>query len=720
MITSPIITYNKLIRIDSGIWVNKNKTNDDFAYSDGDDSEKFIKEILKVTDDLSSNSLELDMKWIDWPSEYHLSSRRANLIRAIDLTYARTALEIGSGCGAITRYLGESDIHVDAVEGSRRRAEITRLRCRDLDRINVICENFNSLNIPKKAYDAVLLIGVMEYAERFSPFSTSHCQAVTNILEKAKEAVTDNGIILIAIENRLGFKYLFGASEDHYGVPYIGVYGYPEYKSRITDRKKGIRTYDKREWEAIMSKLNGLWYEFYYPFPDYKLPQVVLSDHFAESDKFAFSNLSRINSRDYNFFWSPCIDEYLFWETAAGAGYLNASSNSFAIVLSKSKERIENTIHFDFVHFPNPKRKPGFRAVTVKPRGKGQILKKRIDINQANSGTVKFYHLPRKEKYLQGHLLSDIWIRALKMLDDPKIFEGLIENYYHFLVEHFKKSKDTSMLIDLMPFNIIVDGKGHYNSFDFEWRAAEPITPEFVFFRSILYFGCIQKKCLAQFFKGKNIGTIKDFITYCFILVSSDVSRKLPEFIDQENKFQTHVLLPMAYKSVEDRLELDVFEEETLPCIAFYPKLYWTGEDGIFREEMSITLTARLESVRQKLVFVLPASTTSPKKIRFDPADHTLFGPNKLFNLFMVSLLWRTNDQNEQIVWQLKGQKEINKNVTIKGVIGKNLNPGEAFLITSNDPQIIFDIPEVVDRPFSGRYVVEVEISWQNSGKIRC
>jgi len=718
LITSPIITYNRLIRIDSGIWVNKDKTNDDFAYSDGDASERFIKEVLQVTDDLSSNSLELDTKWIDWPSEYHLSSRRANLIRAIDLTNVRTVLEVGSGCGAITRYLGEIDIQVDAVEGSRRRAEITRLRCRDLDGINVICENFNSLGIPKKAYDAVLLIGVLEYAERFSPSSTSHHHAVTNILKKVKEALTDDGIILIAIENRLGFKYLFGASEDHYGVKHIGVYGYPEYRSAITDRKKGIRTYDKREWEAILFKLSGLCHEFFYPFPDYKFPQVVLSDRFAVTDKYAFSNLSRINSRDYKHLWSPCIDEYLFWETAAGSGYLNASSNSFAIVLAESKERIEIAIHFDFMHFPNPKRKPGYRTITVKPRGTEEIFKKQSDVNQKDSGTVRYFHRPGKEKYLQGHLLADVWIRALKVFDEPSVFEGLIEKYYHFLVEYFQGNEDTSMLIDLMPFNIIVDRKGRYNSFDFEWKTAEPITHEFVFFRSTLYFGCIQKKCLAPLFRTKNIDTIYDFVNYCFNIISVNLSKHLPEFVGQENRFQTHVLLRSNYKAVEERLAMNVFEEEPVPCMAFYPKVYWTGEDGIFREELSVTLSAPLGVGRQKLVFVLPSSAISSKKIRFDPADHTLTEPNKLFRLFMVTLLWRTDEKNDQIVWQLEGREEIVRHGKIEGLYDKELEPDAAFLVTSNDPQIIFDLPESIERPYPGRYIVEVEINWHNSCRI--
>ena len=639
LIRSPLVNHNNLSRLISGVWVNKDKNSGNFAYSDGDRSEEFIKNVLSTANDLSSNSIELDSKWIDWPSEYHLSSRRANLVRAIDLTDVHTVLEIGSGCGAITRYLGEMDIDVDSVEGSQRRAEITKLRCRDLNTVNVVCENFNALNIPKNTYDAVFLIGVTEYAERFSPSKRSHHNAVINMLEKAREALTENGIILIAIENRLGFKYLFGASEDHYGVKNIGVYGYPNYKSKITDKKKGIRTYDKKEWEDILSNIDGLCHEFFYPFPDYKLPQVILSNRFAETEEYAHSNLSRVNSRDYKHYWVPCIDEHLFWETTAKSGNLNAFSNSYVIVLAKSSETLEKVINFDFVHFPNPKRKPKFRSITLKPRGAEEILKRQCDGEKSDCKAGKYLFRPRNQKYLQGNLLSDIWVRALKVFDETKVFDGLVKEYYHFLVSYFQEHKDTSMLVDVIPFNIIVDKKGRYNCFDFEWKTEALIIPEFVFFRATLYFGCIQRKCLEPFYRTINVHTIHEFVAYCFDIISVNLSKHLPEFIDQENRFQTQVLLSNSYKSVEERLALNVYEDEPTKCMAFYPKIYWTGEDGIFREEWTVSLSAALGAGRQKLLFVMPFITFSLKKVRFDPADHTLFGNQKQFQLFEVKII---------------------------------------------------------------------------------
>jgi cyclopropane fatty-acyl-phospholipid synthase-like methyltransferase len=707
--SSPIIECNKLVRLESDIWVNPDqKANLKFRYSDGDDAEEFIKKVLLNAKDLSSHSLELDRKWLDWPSEYHLSSKRANLIRAVDLTGVKTVLELGSGCGALTRYLGELGICVDTVEGSRRRAEITRLRCRDLDKINVICENFNSLDIPKKEYDAILLIGVLEYAKRFSLLSGSHRSAVIAILEKVKAALTDDGIILIAIENRLGFKYLFGASEDHFGVKYIGVYGYPEHQSRLTKQKRGIRTYDKREWDEILKSMGNFYYEFFYPFPDYKIPDVVLSEDYVKKDKYAFSNLFRIHSRDYKHSWSPCVDEYLFWETAASSGFLDVSSNSFAIVIAKSDERIKRAITFDFMHFPNLKRKPVYRTITLKLRGRREIIKQMSHEHQELTELGPFLHRPRKGKYIKGYLLSDIWTRAVKVFDEPSIFMGLIRKYYNFLTKYFEENENPSLLIDIWPLNIIVDINGDYHFFDVEWKILEPITPEYIFFRATLYFGCIQKQCLARLFRAKHICNIQDFVNYCFTIVSLNLNHYLQKFIDKENRFQSQVLLPEAYHSVDERLELNLIDDNPSHTTPFCPKIYWAGEDAFFKEEQSISVSALLGAGCQKLTFVLPPIAISPRRLRFDPIDH---GWDRLLYLFKIALMWRADDGCDQIVWTYNGYEEIIRHSKLEGLCSIESEPGGAFMVTSNDPQIIFEVSENKQKLDKGRYIVEIEIS---------
>ena len=212
----------------------------EFNYSDGDAAEQQLRSILQSAEDLSSLSVELAEQIVDWPTEYHLSPLRANLLRCMNLDSVSRVLELGCGCGAISRYLGEQPgIQVDAVEGSAIRAGLAAERCRDLENVCISTGNFNEMSFPESHYDLVLFVGVTEYAGRFSNRASDQ-EALQDLLALAKQACRTGGRIVIAIENRTGLKYMLGANEDHYGVPYVGLDNYPQ--------SSGIRTYTQSEW----------------------------------------------------------------------------------------------------------------------------------------------------------------------------------------------------------------------------------------------------------------------------------------------------------------------------------------------------------------------------------------------------------------------------------------------------------------------------------------
>lgn len=149
----------------TGIWENPGFSG--IAYSDGDEVEQRLAKVIADAADLSVLSDELKQHIIDWPSHYHLSSSRANILRPFAHHLAGAeVLEIGAGCGAITRYLGEIGAHVLALEGSKRRAAIARARTRDLPQIQVLAESFDGFQSDAR-FDVITLIGVLEYANLF-------------------------------------------------------------------------------------------------------------------------------------------------------------------------------------------------------------------------------------------------------------------------------------------------------------------------------------------------------------------------------------------------------------------------------------------------------------------------------------------------------------------------------------------------------------------------
>src|SRR5262249_26522033 len=137
-----------------------------FVYSDGDAAEQDLYRILKEAKDRSLFSPELRVHVTDWVREYHLSEQRHNLLRHLRFQPGDAILELGAGCGAITRQLGETGADVTAVEGSLQRARCAALRCADLPNVAVYCADFQQVAFTQ-AYDYVLLIGVLEYAPVF-------------------------------------------------------------------------------------------------------------------------------------------------------------------------------------------------------------------------------------------------------------------------------------------------------------------------------------------------------------------------------------------------------------------------------------------------------------------------------------------------------------------------------------------------------------------------
>ena len=335
---SDFIALNAMQRSSNGVYTLPRET-PVFGYSDGEDTEQALDQILSNAKDLSSSSSELEAAVTDWPTEYHLSSTRANLLRALDLTHCTTVLELGCGCGSISRYLGEQEhLQVDAVEGSPVRAALAAKRCADLSNVRLATANFNDLEFPKAHYDLVLFVGVLEYAGRFSERDSDQ-EAALDLLALAKRCLKPNGIAIVAIENRTGLKYLYGANEDHYAVPYVGVENYPD--------STGIRTYDLDQWHSLLAKSNFDSHKVLLPFPDYKIPTLIISDDESADKSELKQSLKAIISRDYCAPIGANVlgdNESQLWRGVVEASCLTRLSNSYLWVLGSSTSQVNKVL----------------------------------------------------------------------------------------------------------------------------------------------------------------------------------------------------------------------------------------------------------------------------------------------------------------------------------------------------------------------------------------
>ncbi|MCY3577285.1 MAG: methyltransferase domain-containing protein [bacterium] len=233
-------------------------------YEDGAEAE--LLEVLRAAEDRRVGSDELASAVRDWPTAYHLSPERAMLLAPLGIAPGDRVLDVGAGSGVNTRICADRGSTVTAVEGSAARAELIAHRCAGLEGVEVLCGRLEDLGEDRRsAYDVALVVGALEYAGT----GQGGGGGAAVLLSQVADALAPNGILVLAIENRLGLKYLLGYPEDHLGLPWVGWEGYQEGEPN---------TWSRKELGRMLIDVGLTSQKWLYPFPDYKLPTAVLSE----------------------------------------------------------------------------------------------------------------------------------------------------------------------------------------------------------------------------------------------------------------------------------------------------------------------------------------------------------------------------------------------------------------------------------------------------------
>jgi len=284
------------------------------GYQDG--SEAYL---LRFFTENVVNEYELFPKDAPWAIHYHLTPRRKTLLSWLDFGQGGRILELGAGCGALTSHLVSLPHAVTAVEGSPDRAAIIRARCRTAGNLEIVAAN--AVGLPYDGlFDAVTLIGVLEYAGAFVDGPAPH----ERLLAEAGRYLKDDGCLILAIENRMGHKYLAGMPEDHTGRPYSGVNGYPG--------PGAARTFDRPTLSAMLARAGFPAQQWHYPSPDYKTPDSVVSERALGTPGFNALPLLELPTRDYDGNIFPAFSERQFLRSALAGGLGGHFMNSFLVL----------------------------------------------------------------------------------------------------------------------------------------------------------------------------------------------------------------------------------------------------------------------------------------------------------------------------------------------------------------------------------------------------
>jgi GT2 family glycosyltransferase/2-polyprenyl-3-methyl-5-hydroxy-6-metoxy-1,4-benzoquinol methylase len=530
----------------AGIWARPSY--DGIAYNDGDEIETRLASILSKVQDLSVLSSELRAHCSDWPSHYHFGASRANVLRPFAAALKNAdVLEIGAGCGALTRYLGEVGAKVLALEGAERRASIARLRTRDLDNVTVVCERFDQLATDHK-FDVVTIIGVLEYAHQFMPGDRPD----VGMLRHARSLLKPDGVLILAIENQLGLKYFAGAPEDHVGIAMYGI------ESRYRDNQP--RTYGRVVLQKLLHAAGFETSEFMAAFPDYKHPNsLVTAEGFANPAFNAAALAAQNVARDLQLPREPQFSMELAWSCLMENALGLDMANSFVVVASQDggAARFGSVLGWHYC----ARRKASYcKELRFIQAEDGDIVVMSKPLAPAGrdsdtSGLLR-WKLAEKTVYIKGQLYSEAFYSIISrngwrfdeieayIADYLRVVQMLVGEGSGLCRPDGGNAISIDMripggFIDLVPQNIVKSsrGKDNYVFFDCEWKWAEEIPLGWLLFRA-MYTLATAVTCMGIPEDEDEALTWREFIGRVFSSVSADSESRLSDYIGREESLQ--------------------------------------------------------------------------------------------------------------------------------------------------------------------------------------
>ena len=680
----------------------------DFGYNDGDRVEEYMLDTMKSAEDPGTGSEELQRAIRDWPTRYHFSPQRADLLRPFADFFAGggSVLEVGSGCGAITRYLGECGAMVTALEGSPRRANITAERCRDLENVIVVNEALSEFD-PGTRYDCVTLIGVLEYSQLFGG-------TPSGMLRQCLSLLKEEGILLIAIENKLGLKYWAGMPEDHLGVAFAGI------EDRYSDESP--LTFGKEELGTLLDSAGFSWNQFYYPYPDYKLPSVVLTEQALTDPDLNLVNLVRPvlegcgSDPGAAFQSAVSFDPARTVASLASNHLLGALSNSFMVMAGASEvcRYAERALAYSF----NSARKRAFNKTNIFLRQEnGSIWVKRVPHfpgMPVPGGLVAEQKL-EGERYAAGTLYS---MRLYDLLSSEGWrLEDIVAwgRPYYMLLKSFAIEQQGSLYLpgrfaDLAPFNVL-EGKDGLIMIDLEWEVMGELPVEYIFFRGLYH--CLVRAGIAALpasgtptnafglivavlerLGAKSDGVIQDFIereTVCFGGISP-----------AEDRVPRDVALRLAGVDVTARAGAGR-NMPLYPLRDLHAQVFVETDSSGFCEDVSLKFRIELHPVRRVHVLQLPVFEGRIVRLRIDPSDRP--------GLVQVHAVTLRNEQGATIFHWTPFSRSHTELSGVMIIHQAPMLPDPVFILTDYDPMMIFSLDDARPAYETSRLTVEIELS---------
>ena len=368
--------------------------------------------------------------------------------------------------------------------------------------ISVISEK--GLYKASQKYNFVVLIGVFERLKTE--------KEIKHLLEFAKNSITVDGKILLAMQNKFGMKYWAGEKSNSSTMKY----------ETIISSKENVLSYTKIK--QILEELD-MKFKFYYPLPDYKTTNVIFTDEILPDDKNIDSRLLNLCENEEIFDFSEreaykqiIKDDKKLFSFFSNAFFIEiAKENNFEDIkyvsfsnTRKKEYQIQTVIKSDYV-FKTASNKNSLNH--IKSISENINILKRCNLNlidEFKNETIVSKYL--KDAELLDTVLNRIYYEKgkeefikkikefyetiiMKLLIDKSTSEKTVFEQYNIDIPNDIKSKlhfTKNGLYDLITQNCLVQNDNIF-IFDQEWKK-ENIPIEFILYRAIYYFSNINDK----------------------------------------------------------------------------------------------------------------------------------------------------------------------------------------------------------------------------------
>ena len=238
------------------------------------------------------------------------------------------------------------------------------------------------------------------------------------------------------------------------------------------------------------------------PFPDYKLPNSILTEEGIKNTNFdptpfAYQNVTRDGQRPQY----PNFNQELVWNEIVKNGLLLELANSFLVVASPNSNQLIDTsilaYHYTMHRTTKYNKETIFKQ--TKNNGKITVLYKKmlpyVETTIQSEKPILNFDVPNSDQYILGRLLSLSLLEIITKKDWT--FDQIASFFSHYLqlIQNFAHSEGLNIDItslyttlpghffDIIPHNIIVTKDGKSYVIDKEWSFNQPMELGYLLFR---------------------------------------------------------------------------------------------------------------------------------------------------------------------------------------------------------------------------------------------